>query len=168
MTPLSGGDGDDHGDGDRRGRLEHAGDADVRGDGAEPFSGGRRARLRTARYDVSDGVFMVDVFECVPGSGRRRADVRGVVVGLAGGERDGVGLDVISVTPLSGGTATITVTATDAGGSNMSAMQTFTVTVANRPPVAKGTLDALSSAGAGWGAVRCRCRMRSRIRTGIR
>ena len=50
----------------------------------------------------------------------------------------------VSVTPLSGGTATVTVTATDGGGSNTSAMQAFSVTVANRSPVAEGTLPALS------------------------
>ena len=46
----------------------------------------------------------------------------------------------VTVTPLAGGTTTITVTATDAGGSNMSAVQTFVVTVPNRPPVAAGRL----------------------------
>ena len=50
----------------------------------------------------------------------------------------------VTVTPLSGGTTTITVTATDAGGSNMSAVQTFVVTVPNRPPVAVGRLDTRS------------------------
>ena len=47
----------------------------------------------------------------------------------------------VTVTPLSGGTTRITVTATDRGGSNMTAEQTFTVTVPNRPPVAVGTLS---------------------------
>ena len=55
-----------------------------------------------------------------------------------------VARSIVSVTPLSGGRARITVTATDLGGSQMSAMQTFTVTVANRAPVAVGTLAALS------------------------
>ena len=46
----------------------------------------------------------------------------------------------VTVTPLSGGMATITVTATDVGGSNTPAAQTFVVTVPNRSPVAVGTL----------------------------
>ena len=46
----------------------------------------------------------------------------------------------VTVTPLSGGMATITVTATDVAGSNMTAVQTFVVTVPNRPPVTVGTL----------------------------
>ncbi len=46
----------------------------------------------------------------------------------------------LTVMPLSGGTATITVTATDVGGSGTSAVQTFMVTVPNRPPLAVGTL----------------------------
>ena len=46
----------------------------------------------------------------------------------------------VTVTPLAAGMATITVTATDVAGSNMSAMQAFVVTVPNRPPVAVGTL----------------------------
>ncbi len=50
----------------------------------------------------------------------------------------------VAVTPLSGGTATITVTATDASGSNTAARQTFDVTVANRAPVAQGTLEPLT------------------------
>ena len=49
----------------------------------------------------------------------------------------------VTVTPLSGGTATITVTATDVDGSNTSARQRFKVVVANRPPVALGTLQPL-------------------------
>ena len=50
----------------------------------------------------------------------------------------------VSVTPVSGGTATISVTATDVAGSNMSATQTFAVTVAsNRSPEAVGSLSAL-------------------------
>ena len=53
---------------------------------------------------------------------------------------------LLTVTPVSEGTATVTVTATDVGGSNTVAMQTFTVTVgaANRPPEAVGTLAALT------------------------
>ena len=46
----------------------------------------------------------------------------------------------VTVTPLTDGTATITVTATDVSGSNMSATQTFVVTVPNRPPMVSGTL----------------------------
>ena len=47
----------------------------------------------------------------------------------------------VTVTPLSGGMATITVTATDVGGSNTPAAQTFVVTVPNRPPVVVGALS---------------------------
>ena len=56
----------------------------------------------------------------------------------------------LTVTPLSEGTSVATVTATDVGGSNMSAMQRFTVTVTtapepeNRPPEPVGTLARLS------------------------
>ena len=47
----------------------------------------------------------------------------------------------VTVTPLSGGTATVTVTATDPAG--LTATQTFEATVANRPPVSVGRLPAL-------------------------
>ena len=50
---------------------------------------------------------------------------------------------VVTVTPVSEGAATVTVTATDAAGSNGTATQTFAVTVgpaANRPPEAVGAL----------------------------
>ena len=50
---------------------------------------------------------------------------------------------LVTVTPLSEGMATVTVTATDAGGSNQTATQTFRVTVnplANRPPEPVGRL----------------------------
>ena len=52
----------------------------------------------------------------------------------------------VTVTPVSAGTATVTVTATDRGGSNTPAAQTFVVTVnrANRPPEAVGTLAPLT------------------------
>ena len=52
----------------------------------------------------------------------------------------------VTVTPVSEGTTMVTVTATDAEGSNTPATQTFTVTVApsaNGPPVAVGTLAPL-------------------------
>ena len=55
----------------------------------------------------------------------------------------------VLVTPAGEGTATVTVTATDAGGSNTTATQAFVVTVsppANRPPVAVGTLAPLTIA----------------------
>ena len=46
------------------------------------------------------------------------------------------------VTPVSAGTAVVTVTATDRGGSNTSAEQTFAVTVPeNAGPEAVGTLE---------------------------
>ena len=51
---------------------------------------------------------------------------------------------MVSVTPVSGGTASVTVTATDVDGSNTSAMQTFEVMVANRSPEAVGSLAALT------------------------
>ncbi len=51
-----------------------------------------------------------------------------------------------TVVPESGGTAQITVTATDAGGSKMTAERTFAATVANRAPVATGRLEALALA----------------------
>ena len=51
----------------------------------------------------------------------------------------------VTLTPENQGTATVTVTARDAGGSNTTAEQMFTVTVGgNRSPEALGTLDALS------------------------
>ena len=51
----------------------------------------------------------------------------------------------VTVTPVSGGTAEVTVTATDvSGGSNTTARQTFTVTVANQSPEAVGTLPPVS------------------------
>ena len=53
----------------------------------------------------------------------------------------------LTVTPLSEGTSAVTVTATDAAGSNGTATQTFAVTVgpaANRPPEAVGVLAPLT------------------------
>jgi hypothetical protein len=52
----------------------------------------------------------------------------------------------VTVTPVSEGTATVTVTATDVGGSNTAATQAFRVTVgaANRPPEAVGVLGPLT------------------------
>ena len=53
----------------------------------------------------------------------------------------------VRVAPVSAGTSLVTVTATDAGGSNTSATQIFTVTVsppANRGPEAVGALAALT------------------------
>ena len=47
---------------------------------------------------------------------------------------------VLTVTPVSSGSATVSVTATDAGGSSGTATQTFVVTVSNEAPVAVGTL----------------------------
>ena len=55
----------------------------------------------------------------------------------------------VTVTPVSEGTAAVTVTATDAGGSNTPATQRFTVTVgapANRPPEPVGRLAPLTIA----------------------
>ena len=96
--------------------------------------------------EVSDGVFMVDVslaFRDPDGDpltyGASSSAPSVATVTAAG--------SVVSVAPLSGGTATVTVTATDRSGSNMSAAQTFTVTVANRSPVADG--DALAAVAAG-------------------
>ena len=48
----------------------------------------------------------------------------------------------VRVTPLASGTVTVTVTAADIGG--LRAEQAFEVTVANRSPVAVGTLPPLS------------------------
>ena len=50
---------------------------------------------------------------------------------------------MLSVTPLSAGTAVVTVTATDVDGSNTGATQAFEVRVANRAPEPVGTLPAL-------------------------
>ena len=93
--------------------------------------------------EVSDGVFMVDVslaFRDPDGDpltyGASSSGPSVASVTVAG--------SVVSVAPLSGGTATVTVTATDRTGSNMSAAQTFTVTVANRSPVPVATLSPLS------------------------
>ena len=49
----------------------------------------------------------------------------------------------VRVTPLTAGTATVTVAATDALGSGGTAARSFTVTVANRSPVAVGALSAV-------------------------
>ncbi len=54
---------------------------------------------------------------------------------------------VVTVTPMSEGTSVVTVTATDTGGTNTSASQSFAVTVgpaANRPPEPVGTLPAVA------------------------
>ena len=53
--------------------------------------------------------------------------------------------DVVTVWPVAVGTAAVTVTATDTGGSNRTATQMFTVTVTagNQPPERVGTLAAL-------------------------
>ena len=92
---------------------------------------------------VSDGVFMVDVsgaFQDPEGDALTyravSSDSSVASVTVSG--------STVSVTPLSGGTATMTVTATDAEGSNTSATQTLDVTVASRPPEAVGTLAPLS------------------------
>ena len=50
----------------------------------------------------------------------------------------------VTVVPVSGGSAEITVTARDVTGSNTTAAQTFAATVANRAPEAVGRLPALS------------------------
>ena len=50
----------------------------------------------------------------------------------------------VEVTPLTAGVATVSVTATDVDGSNGTATQRFVVT-ANRPPVAVGSLDAVTT-----------------------
>ena len=52
----------------------------------------------------------------------------------------GVSGSTVTVKPLTAGTTTITVTATDVDGSAMSAARTFVVTVPNRPPVTVGSL----------------------------
>ena len=73
----------------------------------------------------------------------------------------------VTVTPVAAGTAMVTVSATDVGGSNTPAMQTFTVTVPNRSPVAEGSVSPLSLR---WWTVRSgwRCPTSSVTRTGIR
>ena len=122
--------------------------------------------LAKRSVQVSDGVFMVDVSNAFEDPDNDALTYRASSSATSVASVT-VSDSTVSVTPLSGGTATVTVTATDAGGSNMSAMQTFAVTVANRGPVAKGTLAALSLRVPD-GPGRCRCRMRSKIRTGIR
>ena len=52
VKPLTGWDHNDHGDGDRRGRVGHVGGADVRGDGAEPPAGDRGLACRPVRTGV--------------------------------------------------------------------------------------------------------------------
>ena len=96
---------------------------------------------RSAR--VSDGVFTVDVSGAFsdPDSDALTYRASSSAASIASVTVSG---SIVSVTPLSGGTATVTVTATDTAGSNTSATQTFTVTVANRSPMAVGTLAALS------------------------
>ncbi len=56
---------------------------------------------------------------------------------------------IVSITPMAGGTATVTVTASDG---KLSGTQTITVTVPNRAPVAVGTIDRVI-ATLGGGAV---------------
>ena len=58
----------------------------------------------------------------------------------------------VTVTPASEGTAAVTVTATDVGGSNTAATQTFAVTVRGVVPTDRVALEALYDAtgGAGW------------------
>ena len=57
-----------------------------------------------------------------------------------------------TVTPVAEGTATVTVTATDTGGSNTTAFQTFAVTVTATRSTDRAALEALYDAtgGAGW------------------
>ena len=99
--------------------------------------------LADRSVQVSDGVFTVNVSTAFsdPDGDDLTYGVQSSATSVASVT---VSESTVSVTPLSGGTATVTVTATDRSGSNMSAMQTFEVTVANRAPVAKGTLAALS------------------------
>ena len=74
----------------------------------------------------------------------------------------------VTVTPLAAGTTVVTVTATDVDGANLSATQTFEATVANRPPVAVGSLaDGQDARGPRLGLT-WTCRRRSRIRTTTR
>ncbi len=56
----------------------------------------------------------------------------------------GVNGSTVTVTPVSGGRSTVTVTATDVDGSNLSAERRFYARVANRPPVAVGTIAAVA------------------------
>ena len=92
---------------------------------------------------VSDGVFMVDVSGAFQDPEGDALTYRAVSSDSSVASVTVSGFTV-SVTPLSGGTATVTVTATDVDGSNTSATQTFDVTVASRPPEAVGTLAPLS------------------------
>ena len=95
--------------------------------------------------EVRNGVFTVDVSGAF-----RDPDGDALTYGVTSSAPSvaSVGLDStgsgVSVAPLSGGTAEVTVTATDGFEPITPAMQTFTVTVANRPPVARGRLEALS------------------------
>ncbi len=100
-------------------------------------------RLANRSVQVSDGAFTVDVsgaFRDPDGDdltyGASSSETSVATVTLSG--------SIVSVKPLSRGTATVTVTAMDARGSNTSATQTFTLTVANRAPVVVETLPPLS------------------------
>ena len=94
--------------------------------------------LADRSVQVSDGVFTVPV-----GNAFRDPDGDALTYGASSSDASVASAtalrSTVSVTPLSGGTATVTVTATDVGGSNTSAMQTFTVTVANRSLEARET-----------------------------
>ena len=97
--------------------------------------------------DVSDGLFTVDVSGAFrdPDGNRLTFAASSSAVTVASVT---VSRWIVSVTPLSGGMATITVTATDRGGSQMSATQEFTVTVANRAPGGGGHAGGTVAAGA--------------------
>ncbi len=101
--------------------------------------------LASLPLDIDDGAGTVDIasaFTDADGDaltyGASSAHASLATVSLSG--------STVTVTPLSGGTAKITVTATDVDGSGTTARRSFDAVVASRPPSAEGALPALSIA----------------------
>ncbi len=90
---------------------------------------------------VSESVEMASAF----------SDVEGDALTYEGSSSDpsvatvAVSGSTVTVTAMVGGTATITVAATDVGGSNTRTRQTFDAVVASRPPLAVGSLPGLTT-----------------------
>ena len=96
--------------------------------------------LSAATLRIADGAVTVDV----SGAFRDADDdelTYGVVSSAPAVATVSMSSAVVTLTPLTAGVSTVTVTATDAAGSNTSATQQFVVTVANRSPEAVGTLS---------------------------
>ena len=96
--------------------------------------------LSAVTLQIADGASTVDVSAAF-----RDADdddlTYGVVSSAPAVATVSMSSSVVTLTPLTAGVSTVTVTATDVAGSNTSARQQFVVTVANRPPEKVGTLS---------------------------